>query len=112
MTWQDGMGSVCQACKTCKRDESVVVVVFRQLISSNLLTRCNLRRSNTSKQAEETQMKAQWNFGLRTLAVLVGTAFAGFAQAQTGARGQVAAPESASYTTTNVPPAANSQSRK
>src|SRR3954452_7904535 len=57
-------------------------------------------------------MKAQWNFGLRTLAVLVGTAFAGFAQAQTSATGQVAAPESASYTTTNVPPAANSQSRK
>jgi hypothetical protein len=57
-------------------------------------------------------MKAQWNFGLRTLAVLVATTFAGFAQAQTGATGQVGAPDSATYTRVNVPSGGNSQLRK
>ncbi|MFL6448092.1 MAG: hypothetical protein ACJ746_10445 [Bryobacteraceae bacterium] len=57
-------------------------------------------------------MEAQWSFGLRTLAVLVATAVSGFAQAQTGARGQVAALSNATYTQANVPSGANSQSRK
>ena len=57
-------------------------------------------------------MKAQWNFGLRTLAVLVATAYAGFAQAQTGATGQMAVPGNGTYTRTNVPSGTNSQLQK
>jgi hypothetical protein len=89
----------------------VVVVVFNQWISSNCLNRCNLHGIPTSKPAEETKMKAQWNFGFRSLAVLVATACLGFGQAQIGATGQVAAPDNATYPQTNVP-SANSQSRK
>lgn len=57
-------------------------------------------------------MKAQWKFGLRTTALLAATALIGFAQAPTGATGQVAAPATAPYTRTDLPQSANSQSRK
>src|SRR5947209_11337418 len=57
-------------------------------------------------------MKAQWNFGFRTLAMLMATALVGFAQPPTGATGEVAAPGSATYTRPNVSSGASSQSRK
>ena len=56
-------------------------------------------------------MKAQWKFGLRTVAMLAGTALIGFGQAPTGATGQVA-PQTATYSRTDLPSGANSQARK
>jgi hypothetical protein len=57
-------------------------------------------------------MKAQWKLSFRTAAMLAGTALIGFAQAQTGATGQVVAPQSATYARTDLPSGANSQTRK
>jgi len=57
-------------------------------------------------------MKAQWKFGLRTVAMLAGTALIGFGQAPTGATGQVGVPQDATYTRTDLPKGANPQTRK
>src|SRR3954453_2671401 len=56
-------------------------------------------------------MKAQWKFGLGTMAMLAASAFA-FAQTPTGATGQVAEPGAATYTRTDSPSGANAQSRR
>lgn len=57
-------------------------------------------------------MKAQWKFGLRSVAVLLTAALAGSAQAPTGAPGQTATAQSVPYTRRDVPLGANSQGRK